>query len=53
MCDVPKNQASAAAAILQSGARAGHCLQPAGLISIEKAKKPAYKPEGLKDCVFV
>ena len=48
MCDIPRNQASAVAAILQSGARAGHRLQPAGLISTEKAKKPAYKPEGMK-----
>ena len=48
MCDVPRSQASAVAAMLQSGARAGHCLQPAGLISSEKARKPVCKLGGMK-----
>ena len=44
MCCRPRSHASAEAAMLQSGARAGHLSQPCGLTKREKVRKPAIIP---------
>ena len=50
MWSEPTSQASAAAAMLHSGASAGHLLQFAGLSSSENARKPARNPRSSCPC---